>query len=56
MVGYLKMNAAKQINAWLGTPGAAVWQERYYDHVITDRYHLKNVRSYIPNNARHHQK
>jgi REP element-mobilizing transposase RayT len=56
MVGYLKMNSAKRINTWLGTPGTAVWQERYYDQVIRDHEYLRRVREYIMNNARHHQK
>ena len=35
LVGYLKMNSAKQTNILRGSPGVPIWQRNYYEHVIT---------------------
>lgn len=34
VIGYFKMNTAKQINALRGTTGQPVWQRNYYKLVI----------------------
>lgn len=34
VIGYLKMNTAKQINLLHHTPGSPVWLRNYYEHVI----------------------
>ena len=34
IVGYFKMNTAKEINMVRGTPGTPFWQRGYYEHVI----------------------
>jgi len=50
MVGYFKMNSAKQINRLRGTPGQPVWQRNYYEHVIRNETDLQETREYIQNN------
>lgn len=50
VVGYLKMNTAKEINAMRGTPGRAVWQRDYFEHVIRNEQDLSMIREYIINN------
>jgi len=50
MVGYFKMNSAKQINEIRITPGAPVWQRNYYEHVIRNEIDLEEIREYIQNN------
>jgi putative transposase len=47
MIGYFKMNSAKRINFLRGTPGAAVWQRNYYDHIIRNVFELSRIREYI---------
>ena len=34
VIGYLKMNTAKQINTMRGTPGERLWQRGYYDKIL----------------------
>ena len=50
MLGYFKMNSAKQINELRGTPGKAVWQRNYYEHVIRNEIDQQEIREYIQNN------
>jgi REP element-mobilizing transposase RayT len=50
IVGYLKMNTAKQINQIRDTPGMPVWQRNYYEHVIRDENELNRIRKYIIEN------
>ena len=50
MIGYFKMNSAKQINQICATPGVPVWQRNYYEHIIRNENDLANVRQYIFNN------
>jgi REP element-mobilizing transposase RayT len=50
VIGYLKMNASKQINMLRGTPGKRVWQRNYYEHVIRSEKELLALRQYIMNN------
>ena len=42
-----KSRATKQINERRGTPGSAVWQRGFYDHVIRDQTDLARIRRYI---------
>jgi REP element-mobilizing transposase RayT len=53
VVGFLKMNTAKRLNQIRGTPGAAVWQRNYYEHVIRDASDLNRIRDYIQSNPSH---
>ncbi len=50
IVGYLKMNTAKQINQINDTPGVPVWQRNYYEHIIRDEDELNRIRKYIIEN------
>jgi len=45
-----KSAATKQINQRRGTPGAAVWQRNYYEHVIRSDNSLNRIREYILDN------
>ncbi len=49
VIGYLKMNASKQINQVYQRKGR-LWQRSYYDQVIRNTEHLENVRRYIERN------
>lgn len=50
VVGYFKMNSGKRINEQRGTPGAAVWQRNYYEHVVRNERELNAIRQYIDDN------
>ena len=45
-----KSAAAKRINVWRGTPGMAVWQRNYHEHIIRDERSLELIRAYISQN------
>ena len=50
VIGYFKMNTAKQINLMRHTEGTAVWQRDYYEHIIRNERELERIRAYILNN------
>ena len=50
VVGYFKMNAAKQINRLRNTAGIPFWQLNYYEHIIRNVDKLNKIREYIQNN------
>lgn len=50
IVGRFKMVSAKQINQLRKTPGIAVWQRNYWEHIIRDEQELFRIRHYIENN------
>jgi putative transposase len=50
VVGYLKMNTAKQINVIRETPGASVWQRNYYDRIIESDEEFGAISEYILTN------
>ncbi len=50
IIGYLKMQTAKQINILKNTPEKPLWQRNYYDHVIRNDKSLNRIREYIINN------
>ena len=50
VVGYFKMNTAKQINGILNRSGQSFWQRSYYEHVIRNEEELLRIRKYILNN------
>jgi REP element-mobilizing transposase RayT len=50
VVGAFKSATARRINCIRATPGAAVWQRGYYDHVIRNDADLKRIREYIASN------
>jgi putative transposase len=49
-VSGFKSAVTKRVNEIHHTPGAAIWQERFYDHVIRDEKSLQRIREYIVNN------
>ncbi|MGE5374979.1 MAG: transposase [Bacteroidota bacterium] len=51
VVGYFKMNTAKQINILLGREGVPVWQRNYYEHIIRDENDYHRVHRYIEANV-----
>ena len=46
----LKGNAPRRINQLRETPGAAVWQRNYYEHIVRNEDELARIREYIINN------
>ncbi len=50
VIGYFKMNTAKQINQILNRSDRAFWQRSYYEHVIRNENELLKIREYIQNN------
>jgi hypothetical protein len=51
-----KSAVTTRINRHRGTPGAAVWQGRYYERIIRDEPEWHTVRRYIHQNpARWHR-
>jgi len=45
-----KTFSARQINQQRNTPGNAVWQRGYYDHIIRGEESLQKIRDYIESN------
>jgi len=45
-----KSASAKRINDIRRTPGVAVWQRNYYEHVIRHENELTRIREYVVNN------
>ena len=56
IIGYFKMNSAKQINKLRNTPGTRVWQRNYYEHVIRNEKELTKIREYIIQNPENWEK
>jgi REP element-mobilizing transposase RayT len=52
IIGWYKMNTAKQINLIRKTPGIKLWQRNYYDHIIRNEESLFHIQEYIKNNPR----
>lgn len=50
LIGAFKTVSTKQINLLNQTPGAALWQRNYYEHVIRNDGDLQRIRDYICNN------
>jgi putative transposase len=49
-VGGFKSAVTTRINQFRGTPGAAIWQRNYYEHVIRNEESLNRIRQYIVDN------
>jgi REP element-mobilizing transposase RayT len=52
VVRAFKAATTRRINARRGTPGAAVWQHNYYEHVVRNDADLNRIRAYILDNPR----
>lgn len=50
IIGYFKMNTAKQINILRGMEGNKLWQRNYHEHIVRDEGELERIRAYIINN------
>jgi REP-associated tyrosine transposase len=50
LIGAFKTISAKQINLTRSTPGLAVWQRNYYEHVIRNQDELEHISVYILGN------
>lgn len=50
VVGYLKMNASKEIHR-MGGP-SQIWQRSFHDHIIRDRKDFEKIWMYIEDNPR----
>ena len=50
LIAGFKSAATSRINSMRGTPGKAVWQRNYYEHVIRNGDSLEGIRQYIIDN------
>lgn len=50
IIGYFKMNTAKEINLNKNTIGQQIWQKNYFEHVIRNDHDLNEIRDYIITN------
>lgn len=48
MIGYIKMNASKEIHRRFGD--SQIWQRGFHDHVIRDRHDYEQIAKYIYEN------
>jgi len=51
-VAQFKATVTRRINAERATPGQAVWQRNYYEHIVRDDEDLSRIREYIEENPR----
>jgi REP element-mobilizing transposase RayT len=50
VVRAFKSAATREVNLYRRTPGAALWQRNYYDHIVRDEADLARIRRYIAAN------
>ncbi|WP_306537362.1 transposase [Geobacter sp.] len=50
VIGFFKMNTAKQINLMPNTPGIPLWQRNYHERVIRGEREMTAIREYIRQN------
>jgi putative transposase len=50
VIGFFKMNTAKEINLMRNMPGVPVWQRNYYERIIRDENEFAGIREYIRHN------
>jgi putative transposase len=50
VIGYLKMNSAKQIKLMCNSSGTPIWQRNYYEHIIQTEKEYVLIENYINNN------
>ncbi len=50
IIGYLKMNSAKQINRIKDNSGSRVWQRNYYEHIMRNEKTFDEIYAYIQSN------
>jgi putative transposase len=54
IIAGFKASCTSAINEARGTPGAAVWQRNYFEHVVRDAADLDRIRRYIATNPVRH--
>ena len=47
VIGYFKYQSTKYINKIHRSPGRAIWQRNYYEHVIRNEDDLRQIREYV---------
>jgi putative transposase len=47
VIGFFKMQTAKQINLLRNTPGQPVWHRNYYEHIILTDKEFEAISDYI---------
>ena len=47
IIGWFKMNSAKQINILSNLIGNSIWQRNYFEHIIRNEKSLNKIREYI---------
>jgi REP element-mobilizing transposase RayT len=50
IIGYFKMNSAKEINRLPDAHTTSLWQRNYYEHIIRNENELRRIREYIQYN------
>jgi putative transposase len=50
LIGAFKTVSTKHVNLVRNTPGAALWQRDFWDHVVRDDADLHRIRAYIRDN------
>ena len=50
IVRSFKSAVTRQSNRIRGTPGAAIWQRNYYEHIVRNEQDLRTIRDYIADN------
>jgi REP element-mobilizing transposase RayT len=50
IIGFYKMNVAKQINLAKSSQGLSLWQHSYFEHIIRSEQELYKIKEYILNN------
>lgn len=50
VIGWYKMNTAKQINLQQGASGQVVWQRNYFEHIVRNEKSLRAITEYIKQN------
>jgi REP element-mobilizing transposase RayT len=52
IIGYFKMNSAKEINQKNLLITEKFWHRNYYEHIIRNKIELEKYRNYIKNNPK----
>lgn len=50
LIGAFKTVSTKRINEMRGTPGQALWQRNYWEHIIRSEIAMNHIRGYIQTN------
>jgi len=50
IIGSFKAASARRINQVRHTPGGAVWQRNYFEHIVRNERALQRIRGYVLRN------